>query len=351
MRRIPGRVIVDWLGLRKLTVGALVSVLASTVGQAEIAPIPISPTGVSEDRLPQSVVDLGGVEVRTDVTYASILGYRPLRMDVYAVPGAGPRPAIVFVHGGAWSFGIKRATDAYADFPGFLADIARQGFVVAAVEYRLSGEAPFPAAALDIKAAIRFLRKNAADFGVDPDRMGVWGGSAGAHLAGMAAMSCDAPDLQPEVAELADVSDCVQAFVGWYGPYDIDTMLARTLAISTSGAEMSPSDKASIEGGFTFFGCADGVCPAGLGDKASPLFRVDPTDPPTLLIHGTADTLVPYSQSEVMQAALKAAGVPAELILIDGVGHGWSTGDADLRTTASRQAAEATINWFIKTLQ
>lgn len=331
--------------------GAAMAAVAALSVEAEIAPIPISPTGVSEDRLPQPVVDLGGVEVRTDVTYASILGYRPLRMDVYSVPGAGPRPAIVFVHGGAWSFGIKRATDAYADFPGLLADLARQGFVVAAVEYRLSGEAPFPAAAQDIKAAVRFLRKNAGEFGVDPGRMGVWGGSAGAHLAGLAAMSCDAPDLQPEVAELADVSDCVQAFVGWYGPYDIDTMLARTLAISTSGAEMSPSDKASIEGGFTFFGCSDGICPEGLGATASPLLRVDPTDPPALLIHGTADTLVPFSQSEAMLAALRAAGVPVDLILIDGVGHGWVTDDVALRTAASRQAAEATISWFIETLQ
>jgi acetyl esterase/lipase len=339
------------IAARSGLVGILLAALAAPWAKAEIAPIPISPTGVSEDRLPQPIVDLGGVEVQTDVTYASVLGFRPLRMDVYSMPEAGPRPAVVFVHGGAWSFGIKRATDAYADFPGLLADLARQGFVVAAVEYRLSGEAPFPAAALDIKAAVRFLRKNAEEFGVDPDRIGVWGGSAGAHLAGMAAMSCDAPDLQPEVAELADVSDCIQAFVGWYGPYDIDTMLARTLAISTSGAEMSSTDKASIEGGFTFFGCADGICPEGLGATASPLMRVDPTDPPALLIHGTADTLVPHSQSEAMQAALQAAGVQVDIVLIDGVGHGWSTDDAVLRTSASRQAAEATFNWFIETLQ
>jgi acetyl esterase/lipase len=309
---------------------AALALLGSVAIRAE--PVQVSPVGVTEDRLPPPVAQIGDVQVLADVAYAQPVGFRPLRLDLYTPPMAATRPLVVFVHGGGWTTGHKRATAHYADFPGLLADLARKGFVVASVEYRLSGEKAFPGATDDVKAAIDFLRANARRYGIDPGRVVLWGGSAGAHIAAMAAFT-DAH---------------VQGFVGWYGPYDIDALLARQLAAVKAGIPMDAQAKAELNGGLSFFGCTLDGCPPGVARAASPIAHVDQADPPTLLVHGTADTLVPPTQSEAFDAALKKAGVPVEVVLLPGANHGWTSPTPAATTTASQRAVAVTFDWLLK---
>lgn len=158
------------------------------------------------DTMPRTLIPFpGDVVAMPDITYASIPGYRPLKLDLYQQKGAKDRPLVVFIHGGGWSRGTPRLLAGFKDLPAILADLASRGYVVAAVSYRLSAEAPFPAQAQDVDMAIRWLRTHAADYGIDKGRVAVRGDSAGAHLAAMAATDCD--------PTAAGESDCVQAAV------------------------------------------------------------------------------------------------------------------------------------------
>ena len=129
---------------------------------------------------PGALTSPTGVVGLADVTYAVIPGFRPLRLDLYLAPGATnkPHPLVIFVHGGGWQSGHTRHSGAFADWPGVLASLAAKGYVVASVEYRLSGEARFPAAIQDVKSAIRYLRVHSSEYGIDPARAVIWGGSA-----------------------------------------------------------------------------------------------------------------------------------------------------------------------------
>jgi hypothetical protein len=174
-----------------------------------------------------------GVRGVPAVVYRTQPGHRPLTLDLYLPPAAARRPAhgfplVVYIHGGAlmvgdWLGGDARRSGVFVDFPAVLAALAARGYVVASVDYRLSGEAIFPAQIQDVKAAIKFLRLHAADYAIDPARAIAWGASAGAHLAALAAVSCGAQPLEPRqtmppaapespagTAAPADVSDCVQ---------------------------------------------------------------------------------------------------------------------------------------------
>jgi acetyl esterase/lipase len=330
--------------------------LVPQIGNAQTArDIPVGPNTVTEDRLPVARRRLRGVSVRMDAVYSTLPGFRPLRLDLYT-PGNGSsaRPLIIFVHGGGWTIGTKRATANYENWPGVLASFASRGYAVASIEYRLSSEAPYPAAVQDVKAAIRFLKANAARYGVDAARVAIWGGSAGAHLAAMAANTCGDASFVPSDAPNRDVSDCVQAFVGWYGPYDIAEMIkAATAAAASAPRPAGPPTQADVEaaGGFAFFQCTPQGCPPGRLEDASPILRLDPKDPPALLLHGTADRLVPFSQSEAMAARMRALGIPVEMELIDGVGHGWvQPGDLPATQRGSRRAVAATAAYLERIL-
>lgn len=186
---------------------------------------------------------------------------------------------MIFVHGGGWTIGNKRQTGHYESFPFVLAGLAEQGITVASIEYWLSGEAHFPAAVQDIKTAIRFLRARAADYGIDPDPIALWGGSAGANLAATGALTCKDRSLVPLhlPCELAGVSDCALAFVSWYGPYDLEPMLSSALPL-LSNVPTEPSD-AVIEtlGSLAFFDCTSNGCPRDTIALASPINHVMPT--------------------------------------------------------------------------
>ncbi len=292
------------------------------------------------DHFPAHVAQFpGGVTAYGDVVYSTIPGYRPMIMDIYTPPkGKATRPLIYFIHGGGWVGGHTRHSGATADFPKVLAALAAEGFVVASVEYRLSAEAAFPAQLQDSRAGLRFLKANAAKYGIDTSRTGIWGGSAGGHLAALTALSCgdaslDAP-LAPKAAPPAKGSECVQAAVTWYGVFDFAPMLAR------SGGDGNAQ---------RLLGCT-GACDEDKVKRISPVSYIDKNDPPFLLIHGTGDKTVNVAQSRTAEAAMKAAGVPVETIYIPDVDHSFIGATPAITRTATLQAVNATFDYFHKKL-
>ncbi len=283
----------------------------------------------------------GGVRGFADIIYDQLLHHRPLRLDLYRPAGEGPWPLVLFVHGGAWMAGTKRDGGPMSNFPEILANLSARGFVVASAEYRLDGEGKFPVAIRDVKNAIRFLRRNARRYGIDPARVGVWGPSAGGQLAALAATSCGVKDLDPVPPRQregepghASLSDCVQAAVAWYGVYDFAT-------VPTPRGQPGPS---------WYLGCPSFKCPDAMLRRASPATYVDKSDPPMLLIHGTADDLVAPAQTTEFHDVLKAAGVPVEVLMIPDVDHGLVGKAPEVTRAANLRALEVTFDYFDRTL-
>src|SRR4051812_36738036 len=191
-----------------LTAGAIFAasaVHAATPGETLAAAQKVNPQIFSQgdDPYPDHRVAFpGGVTGLPDMTYSILPGWRPLKLDLYLPPASfpGPRPTVMFIHGGGWTGGGPRLSGAFDNWPTVLASMAARGYVVAAVSYRFSGEAPSPAAIQDVKAAVRWLRANARKYRVDKARMMTWGGSAGGQLAALAATSCGVAALEPAAA-------------------------------------------------------------------------------------------------------------------------------------------------------
>ncbi|MFJ1758838.1 alpha/beta hydrolase fold domain-containing protein [Amycolatopsis sp. NPDC088138] len=231
--------------------------------------------------------------------YREVLGFRPLELDLHLPSGPGPHPAIVYLHGGGWRRGSRRKT-----IPADLCPtLAERGFAVAAVDYRLSGEARFPAQLDDVRAAIAWLRSE-----VDCAATFLWGESAGAHLALLTAL---------------DGGD-VDGVVAWYPPTDL-----LGLGDDLTGAADDSREAELL-----------GVSPSADPERAraaSPLTYAHGDAPPILLMHGDADDLVPPSQSERLASALRAAGAPVELELVPGARHMW-TDARDIGAIVDRSA-------------
>lgn len=317
--------------------GALMGPVQAQTPQAQTPQardFPVGEGAVLEDRYPDRLQAWpGGVSSLADVTYSTIPGYRPMVMDIYMPPrDAGPKPLVLFVHGGGWVGGHTRHSGAAADFPAALARLAAEGFVVASVEYRLAQEARFPAQLQDVRAALRFMKANAARYGVDPSRAAVWGGSAGGHLSALTALSCGAPGIDPAGSTAAPGSECVQAAVIWYGVFDF-------AALAASRADRE--DPAAV----TLLGCKDRCTPAQYA-PASPVTYIDGRDPPMLLIHGEGDRVVPVAQSHLAEARLKAAGVPVQSIYIPGVDHSFIGASPGQTRAATLTALNATFDFF-----
>ncbi len=283
----------------------------------------------------------GGVISHADVVYSSIPGFRPMIVDIYMpTRRGGPKPLVLYIHGGGWVAGHTRHSGALANFPAALAKLASEGFVVASLEYRLSGEIGFPAQLQDSRAAIRFLKANAARYGIDPARVGVWGGSAGGHLAALTAFSCGATALDPAPTTSTPAppagSECVQASVMWYGVFDFAPMLARQ--------GPNPAEN-------NFLRCTPPECPAERVAAASPVSYFDRGDPPSLLIHGERDAVVSVSQSRDAEARLRAVGAPVEAIYIPDVDHSFVGATAAETRAATLQATNATFDFFHRVLR
>jgi acetyl esterase/lipase len=233
---------------------------------------------------------------------------KPLLFDAITPQGVPDtlRPAVVWLHGFGWFAGTRR-DNLEISMCTFL---AAHGFFTASIEYRLSGEATFPAQIHDVKAAIRWLRANAASYGIDPDHIGIWGGSAGGGLAALAGLTGDLPELEGESGS-PGYSSRVQAVAVASAPSDF----------LRPGGEMSNDADGPVE--WLFGGTL--AQKEDLMRLGSPIYHVGPDAPPFLIAHGTLDETVPCQQGERLHEALVAAGIEAEFIPIEGVYHNWMT--------------------------
>ncbi len=221
-----------------------------------------------------------------------------------------------------------------------LIEFAQKGYFCATIEYRLSGEAPWPAQIEDCKCAIRFLRAKADEYGLDPKRIGVWGSSAGGHLVAMLGTAGDQKQFEGK-GGWPDQSSRVQAVCDWFGPADLTWAIPREGQGGRAGASNAV---VALLGG-------PGPDLMEKARRASPITYVTPDDPPFLIMHGDQDRLVPISQSEKLRDALKEAKVEVKYQVVEGAGHGFGGPkevkavmeffDANLKAKAEEEATAA----------
>ena len=238
-----------------------------------------------------------GVKTTRDIEYAKPDG-KPQFLDLYLPEKAdGPLPLVIWIHGGAWMGGDKRGNPALG--------MTGRGYAVASINYRLSQEAKWPAQIFDCKAAVRFLRAKAKEYNLDPDRFGVWGSSAGGHLVAMLGTSGGVKELEGDLGN-PGVSSRVQAVCDFCGPTDF------TVIDKFPNGAVKPVTQ--LIGG----AIAENIEKTR---TANPITYVSKDDPPFLILHGDQDKTVPINQSELLNEALKAAGVWVKFVPVPGAGH------------------------------
>lgn len=254
-----------------------------------------------------------GVTVLRDLVYAET-PEQELQLDLYLPQAESdqPRPLIMYIHGGGWRFGNRHMLGNFD-----AQTLAQHGYVIAAIEYRLSSVAIFPAQIHDCKAALRWLRKNAEQYNLDPRRVGAFGGSAGGHLSSLLAVSAGVPELEGSVGTVGvEYEGPIQAVVPIMGVSDFRRLDDHRICMG-----LNHDSKGSITTRFL-----GGRIPdfPDLASQASPVTYLDRgTTPPFLIIHGEKDRVVPFGQSEWLHESLQAAGVPSELVPMPGIGHSY----------------------------
>lgn len=227
------------------------------------------------------------IEEIKDIEYKNING-KSLQLDIYRPKNiVKPAPLLVFIHGGSWSHGKR------SDYLVYLLAFAKKGYMTATVSYRLLKDGPYPACVEDITDAVQWFFRNGEKYGYDPDRIALIGGSAGAHLALLAAYEWKKPGISADTAKVPLAPHRIKAVVDIYGPIDLTTEYAKNqrLVINLIGHPYSETPQ--------------------LYKEASPIQYLDKNDPPTMILHGTSDNLVPYSQSDLLKAKLDSLGVPS----------------------------------------
>jgi len=268
----------------------------------------------------------GNVEIQRDLVYSTV-GSRELHLDLFLPKeGAGPFPAIVYIHGGGWSGGNKNAFQRQAAY------MAAKGYVGTCIQYRLSGEARYPAAVHDSKAAVRWLRANAARYRIDAKRIGAAGGSAGGHLAAFLGTTGDRKEFEG-LGGNAGVSTRVRAVAAFNPVLNMTMARMREPAASAGGA---------LE---KFLGASYAERP-DLYAEASPITHVSRDSAAFLFLHGTADPTVPYQQSVEMMKKLKEAGVYADLFSAEDARHGFFNSPPWYEPTLKKM--EEFFNRFLK---
>jgi acetyl esterase/lipase len=282
----------------------------------------MTPSGQQPLEVPQNI------QLDRDVVYATINGHG-LKLDIaYPKDNKGKLPAVVYIHGGGFSGGEKPANQTVF--------FAKNGFVGIAIEYRLSGEAKFPAAVNDCKTAVRWTRARAEKYGIDPDRIGVIGESAGGYLVAMLGTSGGDAYLEGD-GPYRGYSSKVQAVVDLFGPTDFSRMNDVPTGMDHNAANSPESQflgklvQEDLE----------------LVKKANPVTYVDAGDPPALIIHGEKDTAVIIQQSELLFNAFTKAGVKAKLVRVKNAGHGFNPSpDGAAISPSLKEIEDLEIQWF-----
>ncbi|MFD4244990.1 alpha/beta hydrolase fold domain-containing protein [Streptomyces sp. NPDC058525] len=269
-------------------------------------------------RLPvPAVTGPDGVRRFDGITYATTPGYRPRLLDVQVPAGDGPFPAVVWIHGGGWLDGDRRYPPPTVPAALLHGAVLAAGLALVSVDYRHSLEAPFPAQLHDVKAAVRYVRAHADALGIDPGRIGVWGESAGGHLAALAGLvgPGSAGGAALEGTEGVGSGDTgVLAVVDWYGCSDL-------VALAAHPMPPMPSEVAFPDPYEALLGAPVAADPEPARVASPVTYAGGPHLPPFLLVHGTHDGLVPYSQSEALAEALEAAGGEVTLRPVEGADH------------------------------
>ncbi len=288
---------------------------AADMSEADLAALPAAPPlpeGISEPadllaaaaqgaltmiHLDDPIAVPEDIEEIKDIEYGNV-GGRSLQLDLYRPrERKAPLPGLIFIHGGGWSGGAR------SDYKYYAVRFPQLGYVVATISYRLVGEATFPAAVQDAKCAVRWMRAHAEEYGIDPEAIAAIGGSAGGHLSMMLGYSADVPELEGTGGH-AEYSSAVQAVVNLYGPVDLCAPEHR--------------DNPTL---LAFFGGKNQEEAPEAYRLASPLTHLKPGLPPTLIIHGDADDIVPIAQGDLLAERLGALKVPYEYLRLTGYPH------------------------------
>jgi acetyl esterase/lipase len=284
------------------------------------------PMQAEEITIDSAGIQFSGVDLYSDIQYSTSaqgLMRNELYLDLLRPSGAtadGPTPVIIFVPGSGW-----RAVEKERVIP-HLVQFAKEGFAVAVVDYRGSGEAKFPEPQKDVKAAVRYLRSHADLYNIDPDKIALSGPSAGGHISLIAGLTGNDPEFVDE--RWADVSSEVSAILAIY-------------PAAYFGESGEPGyDLASLHLGLSVH---DEANRAAI-DRALPVTYISEDSPPVLLLHGSEDGVVPINQSQRLYAALQEHGVDSTFVTVNGVGH-----DLEQMTSVPEVNA-AMIAFFKRTL-
>lgn len=241
------------------------------------------------------------------------------KLDIYLPEhSSSPLPAVVYIHGGGFEMGDRK----YGHIHELISGV-KKGYAVASISYRLSSESPFPAAIQDIRNGIRYLRAHADEYGIDPDRIGIFGESAGGGLTALAAMNDDVPEFDCAVPdELANTRPTVAAAVDWFGVYDMENMRDKyieNLKQNAPGPKFSPDNCPESR----FMGGSLSELPRQTLDLMNAIKHINPNMAPLLIEHGTSDKNVPCVQSQNLYHAIKAqlGEGHAELYLLEDAAH------------------------------
>jgi acetyl esterase/lipase len=243
-----------------------------------------------------------GIREHKDLVYAAVDG-KDLALDLYVPQGAASPPLLVWIHGGAWRAGTKAQVQK---------QFVENGYATASVEFRQSTDARFPAQVHDIKAAIRFLRARAAEYGYRTDRIAISGASSGAHLAALVGVTNGHQELEGAVGNYLKESSDVHAIIDYFGASNLTTILTQSTPFGFN------LRKPALE---LLLGAAPDEAKA-LAALASPVTHVGAGDPPLLLFHGDQDPQMPINQAHELEGAYEKAGLDVAFDVVHGAAHG-----------------------------